>query len=97
MTEGTVHSYSPIAVSAESTVVAEFVPDAASAAAYQSEADLEREFIRLLQSWTFALWWLCPVGELGPSGFVFLVDTPCSGACSRWCYERIICKLIQCR
>ena len=42
--------YDPIAVSAESTVVAEFVPDAASAAAYQSEADLEREFIRLLQS-----------------------------------------------
>ena len=44
------YQYEPIAVSAESTVVAEFVPDAASAAAYQSEADLEREFIRLLQS-----------------------------------------------
>jgi type I restriction enzyme R subunit len=42
--------YDPIAVSAESTVVAEFIPDAAAASAYQSEADLEREFIKLLQS-----------------------------------------------
>ncbi|SNS03581.1 type I restriction enzyme, R subunit [Methylobacillus rhizosphaerae] len=41
--------YEPIAVSAESTVVAEFIPDAASAASYQSEADLERELIKLLQ------------------------------------------------
>ena len=37
-------------MSAESTVVAEFVPHAVSAVAYQSEAELEREFIRLLQS-----------------------------------------------
>ncbi len=43
------HRYEPIAVSAESTVVAEFVPDQAGATAYQSEADLEREFVRLLQ------------------------------------------------
>jgi type I restriction enzyme R subunit len=42
--------YDPIAVSSESTVVAEYVPDAAEAAAYQSEAALEGEFIRLLQS-----------------------------------------------
>lgn len=41
--------YEPIVVSPESTVVAEFVPDAAAAAAYQSEAELEREFITLLQ------------------------------------------------
>src|SRR5689334_2918221 len=41
--------YEPIAVSSESTVVAEFIPDTPAAAAYQSEADLEREFIRLLQ------------------------------------------------
>ncbi len=34
----------------ESTVVAEWVPDAAAEAAYQSEAELERELIRLLQS-----------------------------------------------
>lgn len=43
------HRYEPIAVSAESTVVAQFVPDDAGATAYQSEADLEREFVRLLQ------------------------------------------------
>jgi type I restriction enzyme R subunit len=42
--------YEPIAVSSESTVVAEFVPDAATETAYQSEADLEREFIKLLTS-----------------------------------------------
>src|SRR5690606_4883910 len=42
--------YDPIAVSAESTVVAEYVPDPQSATAYQSEADLEREFVGLLES-----------------------------------------------
>ena len=42
--------YEPIAVSAESTVVAEFVPDAATATAYQSEAELERAFLHQLQS-----------------------------------------------
>lgn len=42
--------YEPIAVSSESTVVAEFIPDMATASAYQSEADLERDFIKLLQS-----------------------------------------------
>jgi len=39
----------PIVVSAESTVVAEFTPDPSAAAAYQSEAALEAEFIRLLR------------------------------------------------
>jgi type I restriction enzyme R subunit len=42
--------YEPIAVSSESTVVAEFIPDFVGAAAYQSEAELENEFIKLLQS-----------------------------------------------
>src|ERR1035437_10292753 len=42
--------YEPIAVSSESTVVAKFIPDFAGAAAYQSEAELENEFIKLLQS-----------------------------------------------
>jgi type I restriction enzyme R subunit len=37
MTESSMR-YEPIAVSAESTVVAEFIPDAASETAYQSEA-----------------------------------------------------------
>ena len=44
--------YETIAISEESTVVAEFVPDAASVqdAAYQSEDALERAFIRQLQA-----------------------------------------------
>jgi type I restriction enzyme R subunit len=50
MTEGTSARYEPIAVSAESTVVAEFTADTAGAAGYQSEAELEREFIKILQS-----------------------------------------------
>jgi type I restriction enzyme R subunit len=50
MTEAKAVRYDPIAISAESTVVAEFVPDAKIADTYQSEADLEREFIKILQS-----------------------------------------------
>ena len=46
--------YEPIAVSAESTVVAEFVPDAATATAYQSEAELEQTFLELLQAQAYA-------------------------------------------
>jgi len=41
--------FEPIVVSPESTVVAEFTPDPSASAAYQSEAALEAEFIRLLQ------------------------------------------------
>lgn len=41
--------YDPIAVSSESTVVAEYLPDVQTASAYQSEATLEGEFIKLLQ------------------------------------------------
>ena len=40
--------YNPIAFTDESTVVAEYTSEQRSAAEYQSEADLEREFIRLL-------------------------------------------------
>lgn len=50
MSDATPRKYDPIAVSSESTVVAEYIPDAAGAGSYQSEAELEREFIRLLQS-----------------------------------------------
>ncbi len=50
MNEAKASRYEPIAVSSESTVVAEFIPDASTDAAYQSEADLEREFIKLLES-----------------------------------------------
>jgi type I restriction enzyme R subunit len=51
MTEptGSLH-YDPIVVSAESTVVAEYVSESADEAAYQSEAALERGFIGVLQS-----------------------------------------------
>lgn len=45
------HRYEPIALSNERTVVAEFLPEDSSVreAAYQSEAELEREFIAQLQ------------------------------------------------
>jgi type I restriction enzyme R subunit len=42
--------YDPVVVSAESTVVAEYFPDVVEEAAYQSEAALEAELIRLLGS-----------------------------------------------
>ena len=48
MNEAKAMRYEPIAVSAESTVVAEFTSIAPNATTYQSEAELEREFIRLL-------------------------------------------------
>ena len=50
MSDSLPRKYEPIAVSAESTVVAEYVPDAHQATAYQSEAALEQEMIRLLQT-----------------------------------------------
>jgi type I restriction enzyme R subunit len=50
MSDSTARKYDPIALSAESTVVAEYVADAKAETSYQSEADLERELIRLLQS-----------------------------------------------
>jgi type I restriction enzyme R subunit len=50
MSTSQVHKYDPITVSSESTVVAEYTPDPSTAGGYQSEADLEREFISLLKS-----------------------------------------------
>jgi type I restriction enzyme R subunit len=50
MSEGEPTRYEPIAVSAESTVVAEFTPESTNSSAYQSEAELEAEFIRILES-----------------------------------------------
>lgn len=50
MTDARTTRYDPIAVSAESTVVAEYFPETLEETAYQSEAALERELIRLLQS-----------------------------------------------
>ena len=42
--------FEPIALSGESTVVAEFLPDGTRETAYQSEAELERRFIEQLRS-----------------------------------------------
>lgn len=50
MKDGEPRKYGAIAVSSESTVVAEYIPNAAGETVYQSESDLEREFIKLLQS-----------------------------------------------
>jgi type I restriction enzyme R subunit len=49
VSDGSAQRYEPIAISSESTVVAEFAADPASEAGYQSEADLERAFIALLE------------------------------------------------
>lgn len=53
MSEGDGRQFKPIAVSSESTVVAEFTPDTAVEAAYQSEAELETAFIALLREQAF--------------------------------------------
>jgi type I restriction enzyme R subunit len=50
MNDALPRKYDPIAVSAESTVVAEYVPDVKAESTYQSESALEQEMIRLLQS-----------------------------------------------
>jgi type I restriction enzyme R subunit len=50
LSEGSARNFDLIAVSSESTVVAEYDPGAQAEAAYQSEAELERELIRLLES-----------------------------------------------
>ncbi|MBT0566886.1 type I restriction endonuclease subunit R [Williamsia sp. CHRR-6] len=50
MTEAAPRKFDPIAVSAESTVVAEYVADSSDQAAYQSESALENELLALLQS-----------------------------------------------
>lgn len=45
----TSNRYEPIALSNESTVVAEFLPDGVRRPPYQSEAELEKAFIKQLQ------------------------------------------------
>jgi type I restriction enzyme R subunit len=50
MSAGAPRKYDPMVVSSQSTVVAEYEPDPRAEAAYQSEAALERELIRLLRS-----------------------------------------------
>ena len=43
-------AFDVVLMSGEATVVAEYVPDVRAEQGYQSEADLEAEFIRLLQA-----------------------------------------------
>lgn len=50
MSEAQARKFDPIAVSPLSTVVAEYVPDAAGETSYQSEAALERDLIAQLES-----------------------------------------------
>jgi type I restriction enzyme R subunit len=57
-------AYAPIAMSAESTVVAEFVPGPASDTAYQSEADLEEALLRQLQEQAYAYLPITTEGQL---------------------------------
>lgn len=45
----TPYRYEPVALSDQSTVVAEFLPESVREAAYLSEKDLERLFIEQLQ------------------------------------------------
>lgn len=49
MSDAPARAFDPIAVSSESTVVAEYVHDPSQADAYQSESALEKEVIRLLE------------------------------------------------
>ena len=50
MSEASAVHYDPIVVSSENTVVSEYVADKKAPSGYQSEAQLEKEFIRLLES-----------------------------------------------
>lgn len=50
MSEAPTRKFDPIALSSESTVVAEYVQEISQVEAYQSEAELEREMIHLLES-----------------------------------------------
>lgn len=56
--------YEPIAVSSESTVVAEFVRDEIPESAYQSEAELERELIKLLSAQAYDYLRITSEGQL---------------------------------
>jgi type I restriction enzyme R subunit len=64
VSDGSVPRYEPIAVSSESTVVAEFVAEPSQESAYQSEADLERTFIGLLREQAYEYLPLTSEGEL---------------------------------
>ena len=64
MSEASAVHYDPIVVSSESTVVAEYVPDKKGSAGYQSEAQLEADFIRLLESQAYEYLPITSEGQL---------------------------------
>ena len=57
-------AYNIIAATAESTVVSEYIPEPRKSDAYQSEAALEKEFIRLLQGQGYEYIQVCSEAEL---------------------------------
>jgi type I restriction enzyme R subunit len=59
-----VSTFNIIAETNEQTVVSEYTPDANRSDAYQSEAELEREFIRLLQTNGYEYITICSKAEL---------------------------------
>lgn len=64
MSEGSASRFEPIALSSESTVVAEFEVDPAQATRYQSEAELEAELVRLLQEQAYEYLSITSEGDL---------------------------------
>lgn len=59
-----VSAYNIIAATTESTVVSEYIPEPRKSDAYQSEAALENEFIRLLQGQGYEYIQVCSEAEL---------------------------------
>ena len=57
-------AYNIIAATTESTVVSEYIPEPRKSDAYQSEAALEKEFIRLLQGQGYEYIQVCSEAEL---------------------------------
>ncbi len=64
MNKGVSVHYDLIVVSSESTVVAEYVPDTKGSGGYQSEAELEKQFIRLLQGQAYEYLPITAEGDL---------------------------------
>ena len=75
MTDNPALHYEPIALSSESTVVAEFVADPATQESYQSEADLERFGSALTAVQAITGGWFAPVqgGTFTPGASAELV------------------------
>ncbi|MDN6350069.1 MAG: type I restriction endonuclease subunit R [Yaniella sp.] len=64
MSDQPTRMYEPIAVGGESTVVAEYVTDTDTDISYQSESQLERELIRLLESQAYEYLPITSQGQL---------------------------------